>query len=139
MQKDYQKEDLTVHWKQDVCAHAGECVRNLNKVFDPEIQPWINVENATKEEIKATIDKCPSGALSYSESASVEANISDREVSVFIMKNGPVRIKGKFNLTDREGNETIEDGKFAFCRCGQSAKKPFCDGTHKNLGQKFDG
>ena len=36
MQKDYQKEDLTVHWKQDVCAHAGECVRNLNKVFDPE-------------------------------------------------------------------------------------------------------
>ena len=53
--------------------------------------------------------------------------------TVFLMKQGPVRIKGKFKLVDEAGNESTEDGKMAFCRCGHSAKKPFCDGTHKSL------
>ena len=53
--------------------------------------------------------------------------------SVFLMKNGPLRIIGKFKFVDEEGNESIEDEKVAFCRCGHTGKKPFCDGTHKRL------
>ena len=34
-----------------------------------------------------------------------------------------------------EAIETRE--KYALCRCGQSARKPFCDGTHARVG--FDG
>jgi CDGSH-type Zn-finger protein len=46
-------------------------------------------------------------------------------------------IEGPFKLLDSAGNEfTLESSKpaMALCRCGQSARKPFCDGTHKSCG-----
>jgi CDGSH-type Zn-finger protein len=70
---------------------------------------------------------------------------------VTITKNGPYRVSGNLPL----GEETIganaagesvkwEHGKqypqqvqYALCRCGHSAHKPFCDGTHAKIG--FDG
>ena len=72
-------------------------------------------------------------------------------VRVVISKDGPYRVSGKIPLsrqtivTDEEGgSETWQEGKtfpaqetYALCRCGQSKKKPFCDGTHTRI--KFDG
>jgi CDGSH-type Zn-finger protein len=47
------------------------------------------------------------------------------------MKNGPLVIEGKADITDENGDIKETEGKMvALCRCGQSAKKPFCDGTH---------
>ena len=43
----------------------GNCVKNNPAAFHPKEQPWIQAENATTDEIIATVDKCPSGALSY--------------------------------------------------------------------------
>ncbi len=28
----------------------------------------------------------------------------------------------------------IEKGRVSLCRCGHSANKPYCDGTHKTVG-----
>ena len=72
-------------------------------------------------------------------------------VRVVISKDGPYRVSGEIPLsrqtivTDEEGgSETWQEGKtfpaqetYALCRCGQSKKKPFCDGTHTRI--KFDG
>ncbi|WP_416905091.1 CDGSH iron-sulfur domain-containing protein [Micromonospora echinospora] len=46
--------------------------------------------------------------------------------------DGPLLVRGDFVLVTPEGR-TIETrrGTVALCRCGQSALKPFCDGTHK--------
>ncbi|MEU4567796.1 CDGSH iron-sulfur domain-containing protein [Micromonospora sp. NPDC023956] len=46
--------------------------------------------------------------------------------------DGPLLVRGDFALVTPEGR-TIETrrGTVALCRCGQSALKPFCDGTHK--------
>ena len=41
--------------------------KRITKVYDPNAKPWIKPENASIEELKAQIDKCPSGALSYEE------------------------------------------------------------------------
>lgn len=47
-------------------------------------------------------------------------------------KNGPLLVRGPFELVDQDGN-TIEVRRkvVALCRCGKSRMKPFCDGTHK--------
>ncbi len=59
------------------------------------------------------------------------------EVTITVRVNGPYRLSGPFKLVDAEGNEIkVESGRefVALCRCGQSANKPFCDGTHKRTG-----
>ena len=63
--KKYSNGDLTVVWKPGLCIHSGVCVRTLPKVYNPKEKPWIKVENASTEELRAQIAKCPSGALSY--------------------------------------------------------------------------
>ncbi|NUQ60948.1 MAG: CDGSH iron-sulfur domain-containing protein [Pirellulales bacterium] len=56
--------------------------------------------------------------------------------TIKIRPNGPYLVEGPFRLIDSQGNAyTVNPGKpTALCRCGQSAKKPFCDGTHRTCG-----
>ena len=60
-------------------------------------------------------------------------------VTVRVRDNGPLLVEGPITLVDAEGNQiTIPEGKpaIALCRCGGSARKPFCDGAHK--GNNFE-
>ena len=54
---------------------------------------------------------------------------------IIALDNGPYLVKGAILLLDAEGNEfQAERATVALCRCGESAKKPFCDGTHAKVG-----
>lgn len=55
---------------------------------------------------------------------------------VTVFHNGSIRIEGDFELVDQDGKAFGLAGRtrIALCRCGQSAKKPFCDSTHKTCG-----
>jgi Iron-binding zinc finger CDGSH type len=46
-------------------------------------------------------------------------------------REGPLLVRGDFQLQDEDGN-LIDPrrGTIALCRCGRSASKPFCDGSH---------
>ena len=48
--------------------------------------------------------------------------------------DGPLLVRGDFTMVTVDG-ETIETGRstVALCRCGMSAIKPFCDGTHRTI------
>ena len=61
----YTKDDLTIHWKPDICIHSAICAKGLSSVFKPREKPWVQTDAATKEEIMKQIDQCPSKALSY--------------------------------------------------------------------------
>lgn len=53
-------------------------------------------------------------------------------------RNGSLKVTGNFTITDGSG-QTIFSGQQAWlCRCGGSANKPFCDGTHKRNGFAAD-
>ncbi|MBV7505399.1 CDGSH iron-sulfur domain-containing protein [Bacillus sp. sid0103] len=56
------------------------------------------------------------------------------ENQIKINDNGPLVVSGEFQIMDAEGNEYPKKGKAYLCRCGQSNKKPFCDGSHKKGG-----
>jgi CDGSH-type Zn-finger protein len=59
---------------------------------------------------------------------------------VTIRNNGPIRIEGEFTILDQDGNAYGLAGRtmISLCRCGQSANKPFCDGTHSKIGFKAE-
>lgn len=51
--------------------------------------------------------------------------------TVTVYPDGPLVVRGDFELRE-VGGETIAEGRtIALCRCGRSAVKPFCDGSHK--------
>src|SRR5215211_5147468 len=59
------------------------------------------------------------------------------DVTIRMRPNGPLVIEGPFKLIDSRGAEfEIPANKpaVALCRCGQSSKRPFCDGSHKTCG-----
>lgn len=63
--KEYTNGEITIIWQPEICVHSGICVKTLPNVYKPKERPWIQIENATTEELIAQIKKCPSGALSY--------------------------------------------------------------------------
>ena len=55
---------MKVNWDEKTCIHAGECVKNLPKVFKIVDDKFvIDQSGASEEEIRAVVAKCPSGAL----------------------------------------------------------------------------
>jgi uncharacterized Fe-S cluster protein YjdI len=64
-QKEYTNGSVTVVWQSGKCIHSGNCVRNNPDVFQPKEKPWIKIEASSTEKIIETVNKCPSGALTY--------------------------------------------------------------------------
>lgn len=56
------------------------------------------------------------------------------EVTINIIKNGPLIVNGPVELKDSDGTAYPEQKRIALCRCGASTEKPFCDGTHSKIG-----
>lgn len=133
---EYSNGEITVIWKPDVCIHAGECVKGSPDVFQPKERPWIQIERRSSEKVMETIDKCPSGALSYRVEKAAPPESKDGEsFRIRATQNGPFLVKGNLEIEDEDGNITVCDGKTtALCRCGASAVKPYCDGSHKKVG-----
>lgn len=55
---------------------------------------------------------------------------------ITVRNNGSLKVEGDFELVDSEGRPFGLAGRtnIALCRCGHSAKKPFCDAAHRNCG-----
>ncbi len=61
-----------------------------------------------------------------------------RQPSIDCARNGPYIVKRMERLANSKG-EALEAKKvMALCRCGGSANKPFCDGTHSKIGFSGD-
>jgi CDGSH-type Zn-finger protein len=59
---------------------------------------------------------------------------------VTFYEDGPLVVRGQFTLASQDG-QPIPPGRrtVALCRCGRSAIKPFCDGTHARTGFRAPG
>jgi len=63
--KEYTNGEVTIVWQSGKCIHAAQCVKNNPDVFRPKEKPWITIEQSTSEKIIQTVQKCPSGALTF--------------------------------------------------------------------------
>ncbi len=59
---------------------------------------------------------------------------------VTVYEDGPLIVRGEFEITAQDG-QPIPAGRrtVALCRCGRSAIKPFCDGSHQRSGFRAPG
>lgn len=55
---------------------------------------------------------------------------------ITVNSNGSIRIEGDFQILDPQGQAFGLAGRtvISLCRCGHSANKPFCDGSHNRTG-----
>lgn len=153
----YQGDEITVYWKPSACIHASYCYRELIEVFDPGRRPWVDMSAAPTERIIEVVNMCPTEALTWkwNDDAKNNAVTSDqtnhvlfkrpelleikepweeKPLSVRIMKDGPVVLKGNFTFEYSSNRKEVKEGIISICRCGGSNHFPFCDGTHRKIG-----
>jgi uncharacterized Fe-S cluster protein YjdI len=151
----YRNDDITVYWKPSACVHASYCYRELIEVFDPSRRPWVDMKGSTTEKIIEVVNLCPTEALCWKWNdeeknntvgtdqlnhvkfrrpelmASNESVATITPVSVKIMVDGPIVVKGNFTLVYNGMRKEIKDSLISLCRCGVSDHLPFCDGKHR--------
>lgn len=136
--KKYTNGEVTIVWKPGECIHSAICFKGLGEVFDPQKRPWITPEKSTTEKIIAQVKKCPSGALSYYVNRETEQEevSATAETIVEPVVNGPLMVYGNVVVKNSEGVLTKKNSVTAFCRCGVSSNKPYCDGSHRKIDFK---
>jgi uncharacterized Fe-S cluster protein YjdI len=122
----YGDERIEVQWEPRLCIHVRNCVR----------RPWIDVSAAEADEIAETVLSCPTGALHFRRLDGGGQEEPADPPTVVPATNGPLFLRGRFRIEDADGGLVRDDTRLALCRCGQSANKPFCDGSHRRVGFK---
>jgi uncharacterized Fe-S cluster protein YjdI len=133
--KKYSNGEVTVVWKPGVCIHSARCFTGLPAVFNPRARPWVNILGATTEAIVEQVRQCPSGALSVLRNdAADEAPERPPAVTIEVLQDGPLLVHGPLAVESADGTVARPPDPTALCRCGGSANKPYCDGTHRRNG-----
>lgn len=129
----YANDQIEVWWEPGLCIHHRACVRGLPAVFDPRRRPWVDVDAGSADDIAAVIERCPSGALHYRRRDGSRQEVGPA-TTIQPQLDGPLFVRGDIVVADDQGRVIRHDTRLALCRCGQSANKPFCDGSHERVG-----
>jgi CDGSH-type Zn-finger protein len=70
-----------------------------------------------------------------SEASEISASSRPSKITLSCVKDGPLTFRGRLRLHNQFNQECVKM-RGSLCRCGQSASKPFCDGSHTRTGFK---
>ena len=115
-----------IHFNGERCIHSRNCVLDRPDVFVPNVSgEWIYPDRASPGEVAALARSCPSGAIRYENADGSPAEGPPLVNTVRVRENGPLAFHGPLTVAG------IDEGfRATLCRCGASARKPFCDGSH---------
>lgn len=139
----YETREVRVTFDPQICVHSGVCLSALPEVFNVSRRRWIDPGKASPSEVIAAVARCPSGALQATLVTAVHPAASQAAaapvakqpaVTVTVRDKASLLIEGPFKVVDANGTVLREGVKCTLCRCGHSASKPFCDGSH----QRYD-
>lgn len=60
-------------------------------------------------------------------------SVAHLDTKVEVLANGPLLVHGTVKVQAPDGKVELKHKTTAFCRCGESANKPYCDGTHVKI------
>jgi CDGSH-type Zn-finger protein len=69
------------------------------------------------------------------EVSEIAASSRPSKITISCIKDGPITFRGRMRLHNQFGQECVKM-RGSLCRCGHSASKPFCDGSHSRVGFK---
>jgi CDGSH-type Zn-finger protein len=129
--KTFRGPKITIEDDHSICIHSGFCGNRITNIW--KMQKEIN-DSQVLAQIIAMIEKCPSGTLAYTLGPGGEIIELDLPKEVAVISDGPLWITGGI-LVERSDLQPIETrNRVTLCRCGASAEKPLCDGSHKDIG-----
>jgi CDGSH-type Zn-finger protein/uncharacterized Fe-S cluster protein YjdI len=130
--------DIEVTWSKARCIHFAACVRALGAVFEPGRRPWVIPDAATPSEVAEVVRRCPTGALHHHLPGGPD-ELPEPVNKITPWPNGPLYLRGSLEIVGEDGVLQLRDTRVALCRCGNSANKPFCDGSHARTGFRDPG
>lgn len=120
---------MTIEDDRSICVHAGFCGNRLTNVWK---QVEDTADSTVRSQVIAMIERCPSGALTYRlDSGNDIEPLMPTAVSV--TDGGPLWVTGRIPVELPDGRTLEVRNRVTLCRCGASANKPLCDGTHKDI------
>ena len=95
---------------------------------------WVNPEGASLEHLVAVVGHCPTGALTaFTPGGTALEPLAHANVAS-VQPRGPICLRGRVSVRSADHASWAEYTRVALCRCGASANKPFCDGSHDRSG-----
>jgi hypothetical protein len=95
-------------------------------------------DTAVRAQVIAMVERCPSGALTYSV-AEAEPDVEpDLSGGIAVTPDGPLWVTGGVMVERSDGKPLESRNRVTLCRCGASKTKPLCDGAHTEIGFKAE-
>lgn len=128
-------EKLTLLYEGKKCIHARFCVTGAPSVFLANVQgPWIHPDAMDVEGLVAIAHACPSGAIRYRRKDGKPDEAAPPVNLLAVREAGPYAVHAQIRLDGKPGAY-----RATLCRCGASKNKPFCDGSHRDVGFSATG
>jgi CDGSH-type Zn-finger protein len=125
---------------KSLCAFGRFC--------DPNGKVWNQVARTDDPHVRKTflrqVGNCPSGRLVAVDKVTGSPMKRNLPVSIGLVEDpeeqcsGPLWLRGGIAVISADGFEYELRDRVTLCRCGQSANKPFCDGTHASVKFRAD-
>jgi CDGSH-type Zn-finger protein/uncharacterized Fe-S cluster protein YjdI len=121
---------LTLVYEGKRCIHARFCVTGAPGVFLANVKgPWIQPDGIETERLVEIAHACPSGAIRY-ERHDGPPNEAPPPVNLLAVREaGPYAVRGELSIAGQ-----TQSYRATLCRCGASKNKPYCDGSHHEVG-----
>jgi CDGSH-type Zn-finger protein/uncharacterized Fe-S cluster protein YjdI len=123
-------EKITLMFDGARCIHARFCVTGAPKTFLANVDgPWIHPDDTPVETLVEVAHRCPSGAIGYARHDGGPQEGAPPVNMAWLRENGPVAIHAALSINGQPAG-----ARATLCRCGASKTKPFCDGSHNDVG-----
>ena len=129
---EYPGDGVTMTDDEGLCRHAAFCGDRFTSV-------WHMIRRTSDPTVRARliemVSKCPSGRLAYHvPPRDVDVEPPFEPPSIGVEPNGPLWVRGGVPIHSEDGTPYEVRNRVNLCRCGHSGNKPFCDGTHRQVG-----
>jgi CDGSH-type Zn-finger protein/uncharacterized Fe-S cluster protein YjdI len=122
-------ENITLRFDGRRCIHSRHCVLEAPTVFLANTPgAWIHPEATTVEHCVRVAHNCPSGAIAYERHDGGPQESAPSVNVVRVRENGPYAVHAQIEFP------AAAEFRATLCRCGQSKRKPYCDGSHAGAG-----